>query len=71
MSEKSKSLTPEHDKRHSGNGLCVEISASYEYVESVTDTADDGLSLTWHGWALREAFLAGISYNQKEREGNE
>jgi hypothetical protein len=43
-----------------------DIPAAYEYVDSVLHTADDPRSLGWHGWALREAFLAGITHGQSE-----
>ena len=61
------SITPEHDKRdhyrqETGSNH-PDISASYRYVDSVVDTADyKEPFLAWHGWALREAFLAGCSY---------
>lgn len=64
----SRSLTPEHDARggkdegFDNNGdLHPEISAAYDYVQSVLDTSDFKSVYAWHGWALREAFLAGIS----------
>jgi hypothetical protein len=56
---------PEHTKRGGNNDditLNSEISAAYDYVHSVLDTSDYKGSYLWHGWALREAFLAGISY---------
>jgi hypothetical protein len=37
---------------------------AYKYVESISHTADDKERMMWHGWALREAFLAGIKYGQ-------
>lgn len=40
--------------------------AAYDYVESIMHTADDKRNFMWHGWALREAFIAGVKY-QKER----
>ena len=48
-----------------GGELHPDHTAAYAYVESVLPTAveDDGVSYhVWHGWAMREAFLAGISY---------
>ena len=35
------------------------IAKAYDYVDSIIDTADDPVRVMWHGWALREAFLAG------------
>lgn len=57
---------PEHDKREQAHGLHPDVDAAYDYVISVRHTADAGAG-AWHGWALREAFLAGISY-AKARE---
>jgi len=41
----------------------VELTKAYEFVESMLGRADiktpDPL---WHGWALREAFMAGYKY---------
>ncbi|HFZ8524835.1 hypothetical protein ACSZNZ_22930 [Aeromonas caviae] len=53
---------PEHDKRSVGYGLHSDVEAAYAYVESVDNTCDIPASNGWHGWALREAFLAGISH---------
>ena len=68
----ARSLTPEHDARGGkdegfGNSdpLHTEISAAYDYVDSVLDTSDFKGAYAWHGWALREAFLAGISSVKK------
>lgn len=67
-------LTPEHTKRggkdhgaHDDGPLHPDISAAYDYVDSIVDTSDFKPQFAWHGWALREAFLAGISYAQKEK----
>ncbi len=41
--------------------------AAYEFIQSVEGRADadkDTFPL-WHGWALREAFLAGIEYAKR------
>lgn len=61
--------TPEHDKlsdRRPSEGNHPFVEAAYQYVQSVLHTADttgrNGVGFAWHGWALREAFLAGISY---------
>jgi hypothetical protein len=38
------------------------VDAAYEFVEEMVpyaDTVDEGSPL-WYGWALREAFLAGV-----------
>lgn len=68
------SLTPEHDKRGTppieyDGRLHPDVSAAYDYVENVVQTADGmhGHTPTWHGWALREAFLAGISYAERRK----
>ncbi len=62
-------LIPEHTKRRSGKGcpLHPEVMVAYKYVESISDTSDYRQVLTWHGWALREAFLAGISYERENK----
>ncbi len=67
-------LTPEHTKRgsedhgqKSGEPLNAEIEAAYAYVDSVLDTSDYKPNFAWHGWALREAFLAGISHATSAR----
>lgn len=65
------SPTPEHDKRFDAwkRGENHDIPAAYKYVESIISTADGGTGLhTWHGWAIREAFLAGISFAQSSTE---
>ncbi len=54
-------LTPEHTKR-SGQSIHPDIEAAYKYVESIQNTSDFKDDLCWFGWAIREAFLAGISY---------
>ena len=63
-------LTPEHDFRcASSNGdLDPEVSAAYKYVDSVINTSDFIKPLAWHGWALREAFLAGITYKNNNEQ---
>ena len=62
-------LTPEHTKRGNGHDsfdidqpIHVDVNAAYDYVNKVLDTSDYKDSYLWHGWALREAFLAGISH---------
>lgn len=66
-------LTPEHTKRgsedHGSNDdepLHPDIKAAYNYVDSVLDTSDYKPVFAWHGWAIREAFLAGVSYAHKQ-----
>jgi hypothetical protein len=61
-------LTPEHTKRNSDSDdsdSMRDLCAAYAYVSSVLSTAD-AISpcggYAWHGWALREAYLAGCSY---------
>jgi len=68
-------ITPEHDKRLGGHDcnfdetdhlpLHPDINAAYDYVTSVLNTSDFTNPIAWHGWAIREAFLAGISHAQK------
>ncbi|MCG7551338.1 hypothetical protein [Pseudoalteromonas sp. Of7M-16] len=61
------SLTPEHDKRPMNeNGLHPDVKAAYHYGNSVSHTSDLKTPRAWYGWALREAFLAGVSHAQKE-----
>ncbi len=58
-------LTPEHTSRTIKDGLHPEVDAAYGYVHSVASTADATSpvgGLAWHGWALREAFLAGCTH---------
>ena len=60
-------LSPEHTKRQtSGPHSNPEVSASYDYVDSVLDTSDFEGAFAWHGWALREAFLAGATHAQEQ-----
>jgi hypothetical protein len=61
-------LMPEHSARPYGGDSFPEVEAAYRYVDSVVQHAD-AISSTgidqvpaWHGWALREAFLAGCSH---------
>ena len=58
-------LTPEHTARHPDSDGYSEVIAAYQYVESVISTADAQSPVggyAWHGWALREAFLAGCTH---------
>lgn len=74
MSDYPADLTPEHELRGNGhdnmedNDLHPDVDAAYDYVDSVIDTSDFTEPLAWHGWALREAFLAGISHASKKDE---
>ena len=72
-------MTPEHDKRKTGadEPLHPEVLAAYEYVENADpdlyenadpDVYEDDRIPYWGGWALREAFLAGITYAQQSQE---
>ena len=58
-------LTPEHSARPSDSAGHSEVIAAYNYVDSVVQHADAVSPVgghAWHGWALREAFLAGCSH---------
>ena len=67
-------LTPEHTKRRTGHDsfsdapLSQDVLAAYRYVDKVVDVADlkVGGAPAWHGWALREAFLAGVSHAENK-----
>jgi hypothetical protein len=59
-------LTPEHSARPVNSDKFSEVEAAYRYVESVVKYAIDvpvSGGHAWHGWALREAFLAGCSHH--------
>lgn len=43
------------------------LDAAYEYVTFMLPRADDPTNIMWHGWALREAFIAGAKW-QKEQD---
>lgn len=56
-------------------GLDTRISrddflAAYNFVEQMKNFANgfNGAAPWWHGWALREAFFAGILYKQNKRK---
>lgn len=59
-------LTPEHDKRAvtPDEKMHPEVIASYDYVRKVVPTACGTYDMgwCWHGWSMREAFLAGCSH---------
>lgn len=69
--QKQRPLVPEHDMRNcnedsgNGNSLHPDVVSAYAYVDSVIDTSDFIDPPSWHGWALREAFLAGMSAARK------
>ena len=73
----NRDLTPEHTKRGNGHDsfsdvqINQDVNAAYDYVNSVIDVSDIhvGNSPAWHGWALREAFLAGVSYGESKAPG--
>ena len=46
--------------------LSKETLAAYDYVDRVVDTADDKVKLMWHGWALRDAFIAGAMWQSTQ-----
>ena len=64
----STDLTPEHSARPLGSPGFPEVEAAYRYVDSVVQHAD-AISpcggYAWHGWALREAFLAGCTHHRE------
>ena len=41
------------------------VEAGYQFVKIMLDKADDKAKLMWHGWALREAFIAGAEWQEK------
>ena len=60
-------LTPEHSARPSASDGYPEVEAAYRYVDSVVQHADAISPCgghAWHGWALREAFLAGCTHHR-------
>lgn len=58
-------LTPEHSCRVQEETLHKDVISAYAYVDSVQDTCDSPQAQMWYGWALREAFLAGITHATK------
>lgn len=53
------------------SGVCTEcwegiVQPAYGYVESVTP--DDPVRMMWHGYAVREAFIAGAVHEKKAGE---
>lgn len=49
-----------------------EIVAADKFVTGVLRSANsfDGSAPLWHGWALREAFYAGILYERSKQGAN-
>jgi len=62
-------LTPEHTKRRTPDDapLHSDIVSAGDYVDYVVHTSDFKNAYAWHGWALREAFLAGVSHAQEKQ----
>ena len=55
---------PEHDKRLQHKGIHPDVEAAYEYGHKVSgNRAGSGL---FYASDIREAFLAGISYEQDQ-----
>jgi hypothetical protein len=46
----------------------AKTDAGYKFVNTMLTRADDKANLMWHGWALREAFVAGAEWQEK-RDG--
>ena len=64
----STDLTPEHSARPFATLGYPEVEAAYRYVDSVVQHADAISPCgghAWHGWALREAFLAGCTHHRE------
>lgn len=40
------------------------LDAAYLFVDGMRSRADDQFNLMWHGWALREAFIAGVRWRE-------
>jgi len=66
-------ITPEHTSRRVADDLHPEVKVAYAYVDSVLHTADAHSPFghyAWHGWAIREAFLAGCSHAASSTPNN-
>jgi len=64
----STNLTPEHSARPWASDGYPELVAAYRYVDGVVPHADAISPCgghAWHGWALREAFLAGCTHHRE------
>ena len=49
----------------------AKLDAGYKFVNTMLDRADDKANLLWHGWALREAFIAGAEWQEQRRTQGE
>lgn len=49
------------------------IIAAYKHVDKMSKKADGmhGNGPWWHGWAIRESFIAGAEWQQKNRSKKE
>ena len=45
----------------------AKTEAGYAFVQSMIPRAYDKANLMWHGWALREAFVAGAEWQEKRQ----
>lgn len=45
------------------------LDAAYDFVTTMMPRADDKFNIMWHGWALREAFIAGAEWQRKRAAG--
>lgn len=45
--------------------------AAYVFRASLIPRADDPKNLLWHGWALFDAFIAGIRWQQQRAKADE
>jgi hypothetical protein len=50
--------------RHKGNPPIGDLEAGDKFRRSLLKKADDNITGAplWHGWAIMDAFLAGIEY---------
>lgn len=58
-------------RREDAKGEPEALSGAYAFVDMMVDRRDDYANggFLWHGWALRDAFLAGIEWErQRVRE---
>lgn len=60
---KTKSPPDKTDRRE-----WAKIEAGYAHVKTMLDRADDKANLMWHGWALREAFIAGAEWQESRSD---
>lgn len=59
MTNPHKTTAPDHE--------WAKIEAGYQHVETMVPRADDQANLLWHGWALREAFIAGAEWQEARK----